>query len=301
MTELGKDKYIIDDFTVMEFVDSSVIEQIELKMIRPSQFAIRDKFYRSDPEFDTLVNSIRQHGLLQPILLRPLENGFEIVAGHRRFQACRSLRWRFISAKIRDLSDKQAYEIQLTENIQRKTMDPLEEAEAFRRYVVDFGWGGISELARKIGKSEEYVSHHMQLLKLPDNIKKKIVSNALNVSQAIEIAQTSGDVQSKLVSHMPASNLTVREIRDLKRALNEDEEYEQIMPSKNKSPIMAKKAYLMFKITLNRLDNLINEVHTTVEANQRAEIIDFLMSMRMKVHSMIDESIRFGNSARSKT
>ena len=286
---------------LMEFVDSSIIEQIELKMIRPSQFAVRDKFYNSDPEFDTLMSSIRQHGLLQPILLRPLENGFEIVAGHRRFRACRSLRWRFISARLRDLSDKQAFEIQLSENLQRKTMDPLEEAEAFRRYVIDFGWGGISELARKIGKSEEYVSHHMQLLKLPENIKKKIISNALHVSQAIEIAQTSGDAQSRLFSHIPASNMTVREIRDLKRALKEDGEYEQILPSKDKSPIMAKKAYLVFKITLNRLDNLINEVHSTVEANQRAEIIDFLMSMRMRVHSMIDESIRFGNSARSKT
>jgi ParB family chromosome partitioning protein len=122
---------------------------------------------------------------LQPILIRPLEHGFEIVAGHRRFQACRTLRWRFIPSKIRELSDKQAYEIQLTENIQRKSMDPIEEAEAFRRYVIDFGWGGVSELARKICKSEEYVSHHMQLLKLPDEIKHKIMNNSLNVSQAI--------------------------------------------------------------------------------------------------------------------
>ena len=152
----------------MEFVDSSVVEQIEMKMIRPSQFAIRDKFQRSHLDCEALVNSIREHGLLQPILIRPLEHGFEIVAGHRRFQACRTLRWRFIPSKIRELSDKQAYEIQLTENIQRKSMDPIEEAEAFRRYVIDFGWGGVSELARKIGKSEEYVSHHMQLLKLPD-------------------------------------------------------------------------------------------------------------------------------------
>jgi ParB family chromosome partitioning protein len=284
----------------MEFVDSSVIEQIEMKMVRPSQFAIRDKFQKNDPDFKTLVNSIRQHGLLQPILLRPLDNGFEIVAGHRRFHACRSLRWRFISSKIRDLSDKQAYEIQLTENIQRKTMDPLEEAEAFRRYVVDFGWGGISELAMKIGKSEEYVSHHLQLLKLPDDIKKKIASNAMNVSQAIEIAQAPKEQQSMLVSHVLSHDLTVREIRDLKKTLRDDEEYDQVVSGKNKAPVIAKKAYLTFKITLSRLDNLINEVHTTVEPDRRAEMINFLMNMRMKVHSMIDESIRFRNTNRSK-
>lgn len=299
--KLRRDKYITDDFIAMEFVDPSVVEQIEMKMIRPSQFAIREKFQRNDPEFETLVNSIRQHGLLQPILLRPLDTGFEIVAGHRRFQACRSLRWRFISAKIRDLSDKQAYEIQLTENIQRKTMDPLEEAEAFRRYVVDFGWGGVGELATKIGKSEEYVSHHLQLLKLPDEIKKKIVNNTLNVSQAIEIAQAPEVQQSKLVLHVLDHDLTVREIRDLKKELKDDLEYDQVIAGKNKAPVIAKKAYLTFKITLNRLDNLINEVHTTIEPDQRAEMINFLMGMRMKVHSMIDESIRFKNNAKSKT
>src|SRR5919206_821142 len=136
-----------------------------------------------------------------------------------RFQACRSLRWRFISAKIRELTDKQAYEIQLTENIQRKSMDPIEEAEAFRRYVIDFGWGGVSELARKIGKSEEYVSHHMQLLKLPDDIKHKIVNNSLKVSQAIEIVQIPHDKQQKIVSHVIDNNLTVRQIRELKMTL----------------------------------------------------------------------------------
>lgn len=282
----------------MEYVDSSVVEQIEMKMIRPSQFAIRNKYQKSDPDFDTLSTSIREHGLLQPILIRPLGTGFEIVAGHRRFQACRSLRWRFISAKIRELSDKQAYEIQLTENIQRKSMDPLEEAEAFRRYVVDFGWGGVSELARKIGKSEEYVSHHMQLLRLPDEIKEKIANNALNVSQAMEIAQIPQEKQSILVQHVMNDRLTVRQIRELKNVLKEDDFEAVVAPKAQKSPIIARKTYLTLKITLSRLDDIINEVHATVEPDQRAEIINFLMGIRLKVHSMIDESIRFKNNVK---
>ena len=65
-----------------------------------------------------------------------------------------------------EMSDKDAYEIQLTENMQRKAMDPIEEAEAFRRYVIDFGWGGMSELAEKIGMSEEYVSHRIRRIKI---------------------------------------------------------------------------------------------------------------------------------------
>ena len=282
----------------MEFVDSSVVEQIEMKMIRPSQFAIRDKFQRSHPDCETLVNSIREHGLLQPILIRPLEHGFEIIAGHMRFQACRTLRWRFIPSKIRELSDKQAYEIQLTENIQRKSMDPIEEAEAFRRYVIDFGWGGVSELARKICKSEEYVSHHMQLLKLPDEIKHKIMNNSLNVSQAIEIVQIPHDKQQSIASEVVHNNLTVRQIRELKMTLKEEETFNKIIASANdesRSLVIAKKASLTLKITLARVDNLINEVHTTVEPDQRAEIINFLMGIRLRIHTLIDESIRYKN------
>ena len=282
----------------MEFVDSSVVEQIEMKMIRPSQFAIRDKFQKNDCDFETLVNSIKEHGLLQPILIRPLQHSFEIVAGHRRFQSCRTLRWRFIPAKIRELSDKQAYEIQLTENIQRKSMDPIEEAEAFRRYVIDFGWGGVSELARKIGKSEEYVSHHMQLLKLPDEIKDKIVNNSLKVTEAIEIVQIPHEKQQNIASEVINNNLTVRQIRELKMALRDEEQFDNTLFSaknQSRSSAIGKKASLTLKITLARVDNLINEVHTTIEPDQRAEIINFLMGIRLTIHSLIDESIRFKN------
>jgi ParB family transcriptional regulator, chromosome partitioning protein len=285
----------------MEFVDTSIVEQIEMKMIRPSQFAVRDKFQKMGSEMEALAASIREHGLLQPILIRPLEHGFEIVAGHRRFQACRSLRWRFISCKIREMSDKQAYEIQLTENIQRKSMDPVEEAEAFRRYVMEFGWGGVSELAKKIGKSEEYVSHRLQLLKLPEAAREQIAVNRLNVSQAIELAGLPSSRQTEVLSQVMADNLTVRQIREIKSAIAKDElEGATYSADDGGRPVrIAKKATLTLRITLSRLDNLIDEVHTTVGPDQRAEIVSMLMGMRIQVHSMIDQSIRFKNSQKT--
>ena len=170
----------------MHAFDTSIVEQIEMKMVRPSQFSIRDKF-NDHKEIESLIISIKEHGLLQPILIRPYQNSFEIVAGHRRFHACKSLRWRHMPCKIRELSDKQAFEIQITENIQRKSMSSLEEAEAFRKYVQDLGWGGVTELSRKIGKSEEYVSHRIQLLKLPQDIKEKIMLNKLSYKPSIRI------------------------------------------------------------------------------------------------------------------
>ena len=291
----------------MEFVDTSIVEQIEMKMIRPSQFAIRDRFQKMAPEDDTLICSIREHGLLQPILIRPLVHGFEIVAGHRRFKACRSLRWRFIPCKLREMSDKQAYEIQLTENIQRKSMDPIEEAEAFRRYVIDFGWGGVSELAKKLGKSEEYVSHRIQLLKLPDDIKQQILTDRLKVSQALELSNIPSERQSEIISQVINNNLTVRQIREVKSILREEGVFgDQLTHCKSIAKSVqvvrvTKKTSLALKIALARVDNLIDEVHSTIEPEQRAEITNFLMALRLKIHSMIDETIRFKNTCIKST
>lgn len=287
----------------MEFFDTSIVEQIEMMMIRPSQFAVRDKFQKMTNEDETLHISIREHGLLQPILIRPISHGFEIVAGHRRFHACRSLRWRFIPCKIREMSDKQAYEIQLTENMQRKAMDPVEEAEAFRRYVMDFGWGGVSELAQKIGKSEEYVSHRIQLLKLPDDIKNQVITSRLNVSQAMELTTLSQERQSEIIEQVINGNLTVKQIREVKSILREDGTFDHASkPCRNITKSIrliriSKKTSLALRITLARLDNIINEVQESIEPDQRAEIINFLMAQRLKIHAMIDDTIRFKNAS----
>lgn len=296
----------------MEFFDTSIVEQIEVKMIRVSQYAIRGRFQRTSDEDNCLISSIKYHGLLQPILIRPFEQGFEIVAGHRRFQACRSLRWRFIPCKIRDLTDKEAFEIQLTENMQRKSMDPVEEAEAFRRYVVDFGWGGVTELASKIGKSEEYVSHRIQLLKLPEEIKLHIASNRLNVSSAMELTNISSEKQNRLIQQIGAQGLTVRQIRKMKALMNANLFLEPDSERGGETEIrltggstrilkITKKTSLTLRVTLVRLDSLIDEVHTTVEPSRRGDIINFLMGLRLRIHSLIDETIKYRNSNSKKT
>jgi ParB family transcriptional regulator, chromosome partitioning protein len=288
----------------VEFIDTSIVEQLEMKMIRPSEFAVRDQFLKDGSQDETLMNSIKEHGLLQPILVRPLNHGFEIVAGHRRFQTCRSLRWRFVPCKIREMSDKQAFEIQLTENIQRKSMDPIEEAEAFRRYVVDFGWGGVSELAKKIGKSEEYVSHRIQLLRLSPDIIEQIINSKIKVSQALELASIPSDRQSEIVSYVMTSNPTVKQIREVKSIIKNDISKDVHCRNLSKKVSVlktTKKTSLTLRLTLARIDNLIEEVHKTIEAEQRAEILNFLMGFRLRIHGMIDECIRFKhNSMKSK-
>lgn len=277
----------------MEIIDNSIVEPIEIRMIRPSKFPVRYTVSQNSPELANLKSSIKIHGLLQPIVIRPLDHGFEIVAGHRRFAACRSLRWRFIPSKIRDLSDKQAYEIQLTENIQRKSMDPIEEAEAYQKYVNEHGWGGVSDLGQKIGKSEEYVSHRMQLLKLPEDIREKIVCSNLSVSQALELTNVDASLKSKFVDEIVNHKLTVKQIRVMKKKIKPESDLYKQPPDKNsKSLNLIKKTNLSLKITLSRLDDLIEDAHS-IDPKHRIEIIKFLMGLRLKTHSMIDETIHF--------
>lgn len=287
--------------------DTSIVEHIEMKMVRPSQFSIRDKF-TDQQEFESLTSSIKEHGLLQPILIRPYQNNFEIVAGHRRFHACKSLRWRHIPCKIRELSDKQAFEIQITENIQRKSMSALEEAEAFRKYVQDLGWGGVTELSKKIGKSEEYVSHRIQLLKLPQDIKEKIMLNKLSVSQALELTNLSHENIVQFTNHIIENDLTIRQIREVKTVYSkenitiDDKIINDIINLKGAKTIkITKKTSLALKIALARLDSIIDEVQLTFEPTQSTDILSFLMELRLKIHSLIDDTIRFKNLKTSKT
>jgi len=278
----------------LEQIDNSIIEQIELGMIRPSKFPVRYSQSSKSPELLLLKSSILQHGLLQPIVIRPLDHGFELVAGHRRFAACKSLRWRYIACKIRDMSDKQAYEIQLTENIQRKSMDPIEEAEAYQKYVNEFGWGGVCELSKKIGKSEEYVSHRMHLLNLPETVKEKLVQNNLSVSQALEVVHVDDSKKDTLANEIIENKLTVKQIRELKKTMNsETDVIVKKDDSTSKSLHLVKKSNLTLKITLSRIDELVHEAHKIKNRKQRLESIEFLMSLRLKVHSLIDETIHF--------
>ena len=307
----------------MEPYDNSLVEPIEMRMIRPSQFPTRSPDLKNSPELESLKTSIMEHGLLQPIIVRPLAHGFEIVAGHRRFAACKSLRWRFIPCKIMEFADKQAYEIQLTENLQRKTIDPVEEALSYQRYVIDFGWGGISELGRRIGKSEEYVSHRMQLLKLPEEVREKVTSRILGVSQALELADArlGAQAQEMMAQEIIDNKMTVKQIRRVKSELKQAEAFDYsglgpVVPDGQKKgeeggpgrhgddgaadagsareAAIIKRSILALRIALSRLDALVEDA-SKGDGGPRGnvELVQFLMETRRQAHAMIDDAIRY--------
>lgn len=297
--------------------DQVIEELLELRSIRPAAIQVRTCNYSLDRQaIKELADSIRQHGLIQPITVRPVDSGFEIVAGHRRYQACKLLRWRVIPARISALSDKDAFEIQLIENMHRMTMDPIEEAEAFKAYILDYGWGGVSQLARIISKSEQYVSSRIQLLRLPKEIMEEVAQKKLKPSHALELVNIEQDKQKLIAEEIVRRDFSVHDLREIRRKIKHGTRIEQIFGfngmwhgsiveqetrdgisssiygSKLEEIKLLRRVLLVLRISLARLDGIIEEANGKLRSEERTEVVGDLMQFRLKLHSMIDDDLK---------
>jgi ParB/RepB/Spo0J family partition protein len=151
----------------------------------------------SEAKMSELIDSVREHRILEPPLVRPIadmlrghidEEGFEIVFGHRRVRAAAAVGLDRIPVVVRDLTDAQAYELMLVENIQREDLDPIEESEGFRALIDDLGYT-VESLIHKIGKSAFYVYGRLKLALLPDVAKQSLNEGRLPLTTAVQIAR----------------------------------------------------------------------------------------------------------------
>jgi len=157
---------------------------VPIEMIHPSPFQTRRRFDES--EMEALVESMREKGVLQPILVRrhpETAEAYQIVAGERRWRAAQQARLHEVPVIIKDLADREVLEISLIENIQREDLSALEEAEGYRRLLEEFS-RTQEELARVVGKSRSHVANLIRLLALPEPVKKLLDSGALTAGHA---------------------------------------------------------------------------------------------------------------------
>ena len=201
------------------------MESLEIKRISPSRNALRSDL----GSLKELAASIAEKGLLEPIVVRYDRGGFEVVAGNRRLEACKSLGMRSIPCHVVDLDDREAFEISLVENIQHETMNAIDEARAFKRYVDDYGYGGISELAEKIGKSQAYISNRIRLLALPKGVREDVIRRRISPSVAQELVSLDSD-SGEIVEIIREQHLSMREVRRVVKGrrglgLRQDEEF----------------------------------------------------------------------------
>ena len=177
--------------------------------IRPAKYQLRERF----DGLEELKKSIIEKGLLEPILVRPKKDVYEVVAGSRRYVAVTELRWKEVPATIRELTDKEAFEVALMENIQRRSMDPIEEAKAYKRYVVENGWGSQSELAKRLGLSEAQISERLKVLKLGDDNLHHVKIGAVSISHAETIASLDTEKATQVMDEVVKYGLDVTKTR----------------------------------------------------------------------------------------
>ena len=169
--------------------------QGEAPAVRPDRMAGIEQLHpnRNNPrrEFDAeelaaLAQSISRHGLVQPILVRPSKNGpspFEIIAGERRWRAAQQAKLHEVPIVIREADDREALELAIIENIQRSDLNAIEEASGYQKLIDDHQYSQ-NELGQTLGKSRSHVANTLRLLKLPDDVRKLIVSGALSAGHA---------------------------------------------------------------------------------------------------------------------
>ena len=207
---------------------------------RPPQFMVPVKALLSmpfqcrtnpdDPEMAELTESIKALGVLQPILVRPKPNGlYEIVYGQRRVKAAEKAGLIEIPANVRILSDQEAYEVQFSENIQREDLSDMEKARMLNFLITKFGYTQ-EQLAKKLGKSQPWISQHLAMLQIPENITRVIKYGELTEGQAREILAAPAEKREEILDHITETG-EVPSIREIRRAAQPEQLHEPMGPT----------------------------------------------------------------------
>ena len=271
---------------------SSVLSyDLNLSELRPPLNQIRGV-----DNLNGLMRSILEKGLLQPIIVRMIndKNYYEIVAGYRRYLACKKLGWKKIPCQILDLSDIEAFEISIVENVQRKTLNPIDEAKAFKKYVYDNGWGSVSALASKLGKSVAYITKRIMLLDLPSDVTKAINENLLVPSIAEELFSIKKeDEQSKLAKLIIEKHMTINSVRIMVKEMTmpdiDDSDEPEIAMNKVYDNIRARsleRTIISLRIAMNRIASIIEDVEDDWI------LYEILMQHKRRLHEQIDILIK---------
>ena len=176
--------------------------------ILPNRFQPRKTF--SEDELLDLTESIKKYGILEPIIVRPLGDKYELIAGERRYKANVLAGNDTIPTIVKNLNDSECSEIAIIENLQRKDLSPLEEALSYKR-VIDLGYSTQQQLAEKLGKSQSYIANKIRLLKLSDKVQDALMSNKISERHARSILRIDSiQKQNEILDRIIAERLTVR-------------------------------------------------------------------------------------------
>jgi len=190
-----------------------------ISQIRPNRYQPRKQFQES--ELAALSASIKEQGIIQPLIIRRTEDGYELVAGERRLRAAKLAGYEEVPCLVKNLNEAQLLEMSLVENIQRENLNPMEEADAYHRLMVEFSMTQEAVAAR-VGKSRPAVANFLRLRQLPQSIKKHIMDGVLSMGHARALLGANTKAQQLAAWRtVVARGLSVRETESLVKRLNQ--------------------------------------------------------------------------------
>lgn len=196
------------------------VEELKIKDIRPNPYQPRKTF--DEDTIEELKQSILQHGILQPIVVRKSIKGYEIVVGERRFRAAKEANLTSVPAVVRDLSEKQMMELALLENLQREDLTPIEEAQAYQMLMEQLNVTQEA-LAKRLGKSRPHIANHVRLLTLPKQIQTLISEGKLSMGHGRTLLGLKNKEKlNPLVEKIIREQLNVRQVELIVQQLNEN-------------------------------------------------------------------------------
>lgn len=220
------------------------VKEININEIEPNSEQPRKKF--DEEKLQQLADSIKEHGVVQPILVKKDGDFYKLIAGERRWRAARIAGLKTVPVIIRDFSEHEIMEISLIENIQREDLNPMEEAEAYKRLIEEFGMTQ-EKISERIGKSRSSVANILRLLSLDERVKGYVMDGIISEGHARTlIAITSHDIQYEAAKRIIDENLNVRQAENLVKGI-----------LKGKKKKITKKKELFIEEYQERLKNVL--------------------------------------------
>lgn len=230
--------------------EQEVVKELLITDIVANKYQPRNEF--NEEALEELAESINQYGLLQPVIVRKVLNGYELIAGERRWRAAQKNGVKTIPAIVREYSDIETTEIALIENLQRENLNAIEEAGAYQRLVNEFGLTQ-EELAKKIGRSRSHIANFIRLLNLPEIVQEYVSRGTLTMGQVRPLLTLeSEDLQIEAAEYIIAEDLSARDAEKLVKKLMKDPQVlqEELEEEEYKEDIFVVEAEDVLKMAL---------------------------------------------------
>jgi ParB family transcriptional regulator, chromosome partitioning protein len=191
------------------------LKKLPLDLVSPNPYQARTVW--NDEDLQELTDSIRANGIIQPVVVRPFQGRYQLIAGERRYRAAAMAGLSEIPALVREVTDEQLFEWSLVENIHRRDLNAIERARAYQRYLAAFSLTQ-AEASERLGEDRSVIANHLRLLDLPDELKQMLADGRLSMGHARAIlGLPTDDLRRKLANRALAGRLSVREVERLVR------------------------------------------------------------------------------------